>query len=100
MSELSRVVKVSELAKILQVVIIIARHPAKYSAEELAVTMGVSRATLFRYLGDARHMGADVVLVPARGYEVRNWSDCRRTVETWYDLEVRRDFRDDQPSLV
>lgn len=105
MSDLSRVCKVTELAKMLQVLLIIAKHPAQYDAHELAASMGVSRATVYRYLDDARHMGADVALVldargKCRGYEFRNWPSCRRTVETWYGLEARRELRDELLSRV
>lgn len=94
----------SELAKILHMVITVAHHPCVDDADALAVSLNVSRATVYRYIKEAQHLGVDLVLVRGswrggRGYEVRNWPQVRRLVEVWYDLETRRSVVDPQATL-
>lgn len=88
----------SELGKILQMVITVAHHPRLHDAEDLARSVDVSRATVYRYIKEAQHLGVDLVLVSGkrRGYEVLNWPQVRRLVEIWYDLEVSRNVVDPQ----
>lgn len=95
--------ELSELGKILQLVITVAHHPLLHDAEDLAASMDVSRATAYRYVKEAQHLGVDLVLVRSRagrGYEVRNWPQCRRLVEIWYKLELDRNVVDPQGMLV
>lgn len=95
--------ELSELGKILHLVITVAHHPLLHDAEDLAASMDVSRATAYRYVKEARHLGVDLVLVRSRagtGYEVRNWPQCRRLVEIWYKLELDRNVVDRQGMLV
>lgn len=91
--------ELSELGKILRLVITVAHHPLVHDADDLAASLGVSRATFYRYVKEAQHLGVDLVRVRARagtGYEVRNWPQCRRLVEIWYKLEVERNVIDRQ----
>lgn len=91
----------SELGKVLQMVITVAHHPRLYDAEGLAGSLEVSRATVYRYIKEAQHLGVDLVLVSGkrRGCEVRNWPQVRRLVEIWYDLEVSRNVVDPQSTF-
>lgn len=65
------------------------------TASTLETMAKISPATLKRYIKDAREMGADIVsirkaTVPA--YECRNWSDIKKRVELWIELETQRSF--------
>lgn len=99
----SEVSELSELGKILHLVITVAHHPTQLEADDLAESLEVSRATVFRYIKSAQQLGVDLVHVNLRrgkGYQVQNWPQCRRRVEIWYDLECTRDVREAQMTLA
>ncbi|MCB0628054.1 MAG: HTH domain-containing protein [Saprospiraceae bacterium] len=67
------------------------------SSAELQEGLGVSRATLNRYLAAARHLGARIDAVQGRRvwvYSLSNWSECQRIVTRWIELEEGRTLID------
>ncbi len=82
---------VSELCKVL-----IVGHEllgCDRSALYLADRVGVSRATLMRYLGDLRHMGCCIVSVRDSSgsvYRLENGEDVVDKMSRWLRLEQER----------
>mgnify|MGYP001258208668 CR=1 FL=1 len=65
------------------------------SSAELQAGLDVSRATVNRYIAEARHLGADIR--PEQGnrawlYVLRNWPACEAKVRRWIELEEGRTF--------
>ncbi len=83
--------QVSELCKILVV-----GHEllgADRSAEYLGQRVGVSRATLARYLDELRHLGCQIVSRRESSgwvYRLENGDDVVSRMSRWLDLERKR----------
>lgn len=84
----------SELGKTLQVVQLL--NGADLSAVELCQALGVSVATLKRYVADARHMGARIESYGGGRnpwfYRLNNWEQIAARVGVWVVLESSRDL--------
>lgn len=81
----------SELGKILTVGAILGERDR--SADYLGRMVGVSRATLMRYLGDLRHMGCEIVSrreATGSVYRLENVEAVSPRLLRWLDLETRR----------
>ena len=81
----------SELAKILMVgaELLTADRSAKYLCDHV----GVSRATVMRYLGELRHLGCQIVSRrDASGslYRLENGAACADRLRRWLELELSR----------
>ena len=82
----------SELSKTLQVIQLLSG--SDLSAADLCEAVGVSVATLKRYIADARHMGANIQSVGGGKnpwfYRLNNWTAICHRVGVWSVLESSR----------
>lgn len=87
--------ELSELGKIL--VVGSELLGADRSADYLGRRVGVSRATLMRYLGELRHLGCQVVSrreVTGSVYRLENGEAVTPRLLRWLDLERKRTLLD------
>jgi biotin operon repressor len=84
----------NELLNTLRMVEMIGKG-GEFTADYLMGQLECSRASLNRYVQEARHMGAKVASVKVGKYSVyrvENWEAVSKRVGVWIELEEKRDL--------
>lgn len=91
---------INPFVTMLRIIVTLCTAPA--TAVELQAQFDISRATLMRYISEARALGAKIEAVQSRrqwAFELRNAGEVQTRARRWLELEEAQDLRRVQPVL-